>query len=132
MAETAPCFDCGGNTRRIRGEHTFTYGLGADAAELTVTLPVHVCPSCGFECLDDEAETRKHEAVCAHLGVLSPNEIRGIRRMHGMSLAAFSKMIGIDETTLVRWEEGILIQSAANDRRLRRHATMRGRIRFNV
>ena len=44
MAETAPCFDCGGNTRRIRGEHTFTYGLGADAAELTVTLPVHVCP----------------------------------------------------------------------------------------
>ena len=63
---------------------------------------------------------------------LSPNEIRGIRLMHGMSRAAFSKMIGIDESTLVRWEEGILIQSAANDRRLRRHATMRGRIRFNV
>ena len=42
-----------------------------------------------------------------------------------MSRAAFSRMIGIDEATLARWEEGILIQSAANDRRLRRHATMR-------
>ena len=49
-----------------------------------------------------------------------------------MSRAAFSKMIGIDETTLVRWEEGTLIQSAVNDRRLRRHATMRGCIQFNV
>lgn len=126
MPETAPCFDCDGDTRRIWGERTFTYGLGADATDLTVALPVHVCPSCGLEFLDDEAETLKHEAICAHLGVLSPNEIRGIRRMHGMSRAAFSKMIGIDEATLVRWEEGILIQSAANDRHLRRHATMRG------
>ncbi len=126
MPETDPCFDCDGNTRRIWDEHTFTYGLGVDAAELTVALPVHVCPSCGLEFLDDEAESLKHEAVCAHLGVLSPNEIRGIRRMHGMSRPAFSKMIGIDEAALVRWEEGMLIQSAANDRRLRRQAAMRG------
>ncbi len=123
MPETAPCFDCDGNTRRIWDEHTFPYGLGADTAELTVTLPVHVCPSCGPEFLDDEAEALKHEAVCAHLGVLSPKEIRGIRRMHGMSRAGFSKMINVDEATLVRWEEGILIQSAANDRRLRRLST---------
>ena len=125
MPETVPCFDCGGNTRRIWGEHTFTYGLGVDAAELTVTLPIDVCPACGLESLDGEAETLKHEAVCAHLGVLSPKEIRGIRRMHGISRAAFSKMISIDEATLIRWEEGILIQSAANDHRLRRHANMR-------
>ena len=119
MLETAPCFDCDRDTRRIWGEHTFTYGLGADAAELTVTLPVHVCPSCGLEFLDDEAETLKHEAVCAHLGVLSPKEIRGIREMHGMSRAAFSKVTGLDEETLNRWENGTLIQSAANDRYLR-------------
>ncbi len=117
--DTVPCFDCDADTRRIWGEHTFTYGIGADAAELTVTLPVHVCPSCGFECLDDEAETLKHEAVCAHLGVLSPNEIRGIRGMYGMSRAAFSKVTGLGEATLNRWENGILIQSAANDRYLR-------------
>ncbi len=121
--DTVPCFDCDADTRRIWGEHTFTYGIGADAAELTVRLPVHVCPSCGFECLDDEAETLKHEAICAHLGVLSPNDIRGIRRMHGMSRAAFSKVTGLGEATLNRWENGILIQSAANDRYLRLLAT---------
>ena len=117
--DTVPCFDCDADTRRIWGEHTFTYGTGADAAELTVTLPVHVCPSCGLEFLDDEAETLKHEAVCVHLGVLSPEEIRGIRRMHGMSRAAFSKVTGLGEAALNRWENGILIQSAANDRYLR-------------
>ena len=125
MPETAPCFDCDGNTRRIWGEHTFKYGLGADAATLAVTLPVHVCPSCGLEFLDDEAETLKHEAVCAHLGVLSPKEIRGIRRTHGTSRAALSKVIGVDEGTLIRWENGILIQSAANDLCLRHHANLR-------
>ena len=36
-----------------------------------------------------------------------------------MLRAAFSKVTGIDEATLNRWENGILIQSAANDRYLR-------------
>ena len=113
------CFDCDSPVARTWGAHTFTYGLGAAAVELTVDLPIHVCPACGLEYLDDEAETLKHEAVCAHLGVLSPNEIREIRRMHGMSRAAFSKATGLGEATLNRWENGILIQSAANDRYLR-------------
>ena len=113
------CFDCDSPVRKTWGTHTFTYGLGAAAVELTVDLPIHVCPSCGLEFLDDEAETLKHEAVCSHLGVLSPNEIRGIRRMHGMSRTAFSKLTGLGVATLNRWENGILIQSAANDRYLR-------------
>ena len=117
--DIVPCFDCGADTGKKWGEHTFTYGVGPDPAELRVRLPIHVCPSCGFECLDHEAETLKHEAVCAHLGVLSPEEIHGIRRMYGMSRAAFSKVTGLGEATLNRWENGILIQSAANDRYLR-------------
>ena len=116
-AET--CFDCDSPVGKTWATHAFTYGLGAAAVELTVDIPIHVCPSCGLEFLDDEAETLKHEAVCAHLGVLSPNEIRGIRRMHGMSRAAFSKATRLGEATLNRWENGILIQSAANVRYLR-------------
>ena len=117
--EELTCFDCDSPVAKTWDTHTFTYGLGAAAVELTVDLPIHVCPSCGLEFLDDEAETLKHEAVCAHLGVLSPNEIRGIRGMHGMSRAAFSRVTGLGEATLNRWENGILIQSAANDRYLR-------------
>ena len=117
--DVVPCFDCYADTRKVLREHTFTYGTGPDPAELTVTLPVHVCPSCGFECLDHEGQTLRHEAVCAHLGVLSPNEVRGIRKRYGMSRAAFSKVTGLGEATLNRWENGILIQNAANDRYLR-------------
>lgn len=117
--DTVPCFDCDGDTRRIWDEHTFTYGIGDDAAELTVRLPVHVCPSCGFECLSHEAETIKHEAICAHLGVLTPDEVRGIREMHGMSRAAFAKVTRLGEATLNRWENGIRIQNRANDCYLR-------------
>ncbi len=117
--DIVPCFDCGADTCKKLGEHTFTYGVGPNAAELSVTLPIHVCPSCGFECLDGEGETLKHEAICKHLGVLSPREILGIRRIHGMSRAAFARVTGLGEATLNRWENGILIQNTANDRYLR-------------
>jgi DNA-binding transcriptional regulator YiaG len=93
--------------------------LGDDAADLTVEIPVRTCASCGFEFLEHEAETLKHEAVCAHLGVLSPKEIRGIQAMHGMSRAEFSRVTGLGEATLNRWEKAILIQNTANDRYLR-------------
>ena len=113
------CFECDKPTRTQWCEHTFTYGLGDDAADLTVEIPVRTCASCGFEFLEHEAETLKHEAVCAHLGVLSPKEIRGIRAMHRMSRAEFSRVTGLGEATLNRWENAILIQNTANDRYLR-------------
>ena len=113
------CFECDAPADTQWREHSFPYGAGASAVELNVTLPVRVCRLCGFEFLDHEGETLRHEAVCAHLGVLTPKEIRGIRRMHGMSRAEFSRVTGLGEATLNRWENAILIQNAANDRYLR-------------
>ena len=117
--EPRTCFDCDSPVGKTWLDHTFTYGIGADAAELTVHLPVHVCAACGLEFLDGEAETLKHEAICAHLGVLTPDDIREIRKKYGMSRAAFAKVTGLGEATLNRWENALLIQSAANDRYLR-------------
>ena len=117
------CFECDAPANTQWRDHTFTYGVDTDAAELIVTLPVRVCSACGFEFLDHEAETLKHEAVCAHLGVLTPREIRGIRQLHAMSRAAFSKLTRLGEATLNRWENGILVQNQANDRYLRLLAT---------
>ena len=114
------CFECDEPAGTDWRKHTFTYGSGDGAVDLTVEIPIRTCGSCGFEFLDHEAETLKHEAVCAHLGVLSPTAIRGIRRMHdNMSRASFSKVTGLGEATLNRWENGILIQNRANDRYLR-------------
>ena len=116
MPDEPACFECDTATSTEWREHAFTYGVGASAVELSVTLPVRICDTCGLEFLDDEAETLQHEAICAHLDVLTPKEIRGIREMHCMSRAEFSRVTGLGEATLNRWENAILIQNKANDR----------------
>ena len=58
-------------------------------------------------------------AVCQHLGVLSPNEIRSIRQSCRMSRSRFAQLTGLGEASLNRWENGLNIQSLAYDRYLR-------------
>ena len=99
--------------------HSFYYGSGESAVELTVNVPVRRCDTCEFEYLDEVAERVKHEAVCEHFGVLSPGEIRRIRDRHRMTRARFSQVTGFGEASLNRWENGINIQTQANDRYLR-------------
>ena len=114
------CPRCAGSAvTTAQHRHAFSYGSGESAVDLTVTLPVRRCSSCDFEFLDDEAERLKHDAVCQHFGVLTPAEIRRIRESYGMTRAAFARVTGLGEATLNRWENGIMIQTLANDRYLR-------------
>ena len=98
---------------------SFEYGTADSAVVLEVDLPVRRCSACDIEFLDHEGELRRHEAVCRHLGVLSPTEISGLRKALGMSRAAFAELTGLGEATLGRWENGAVIQNRANDRYLR-------------
>ena len=59
------------------------------------------------------------KAVCQHLGVLSPVEVRGIRKRYEMNRSEFAQVTGLGEATLNRWENGTLVQNRANDRYLR-------------
>ena len=56
--------------------------------------------------------------------MLTPEEIRGIRKRLGLSRSALAKLTGIGEASLSRWESGIKIQTPGYDRYLRllRHA----------
>ena len=99
--------------------HAFSYGSGGSAVELTVNVPVRRCDTCEFEYLDEAAERLKHEAVCEHLCVLSPEEIRRIREDHRMTRARFAQVTGLGEASLNRWENGLTVQTHANDRYLR-------------
>ena len=99
--------------------HTFSYGSGETAVELTVDLPVRRCGSCDTEYLDEVGEDLKHEALCDHFGVLPPDEIRRVREHYGMTRAEFAEITGIGEASLNRWENGINIQTHAYDRYLR-------------
>ena len=98
---------------------TFTYGTGRSAVQLSVELPVRSCQSCDITFLDQVGERLKHNAVCRHLRVLTPEEIRSIREYHQMTRARFSEVTGLGEATLARWEAGAVIQNRANDRYLR-------------
>ena len=100
-------------------DHTFSYGSGKSEAELTVNVPVRRCGACEFEYLDQSAERLKHDAVCRHLGVLPPGEVRLIREGYGMTRARFARMTGFSKASLNCWETGLAIQTRANDRRLR-------------
>lgn len=113
------CPECGGVVETIMVEDVYRYGTGAAEVALPVTLPVRHCKACGFEFLDDAAERAKREALCNHFGVLTPWEIRDIRKGYGLSRAEFSRLTGIGEASLGRWETGVLIQTLANDRYLR-------------
>ena len=97
----------------------FNYGPEESAVELTVRGPVHQCEDCEFEYLGEEAERLKHEAVCQHLGVLSPTEVRRVRERFDMTRVKFAQLTGLGEATLNRWENGLSIQTHAYDRYLR-------------
>ena len=98
---------------------SFKYGTGDSAVTLQVDLPFRRCQSCDLQFLDHEGERLRHEAVCQHLGLLSPTEVLGIRKVYGMSRSAFAEITGLGEATLSRWENGAVIQNLANDRYLR-------------
>lgn len=98
---------------------TFKYGVGRSTVELSVELPVRSCQSCDITFLDQVGERLRHNAVCRHLGVLTPEEIKSIRECHQMTKARFSEVTGLGEATLARWEAGAVIQNRANDRYLR-------------
>ena len=110
------CPECGSGSVVTRLEkQRFPYGEGSESVELEVSVPVRKCSECGFEYLDDAAEDIRHEAVCRHLGVFTPDEIRQVREAYGFSRAEFARLTRLGEATLTRWENGALIQNHAYD-----------------
>lgn len=100
--------------------NAFKYGSGGSAVTLRVdNLPVRRCTACDLEFIDHEGEQLQHEAVCRHLGVLTPSEVREARQRYGMTRTAFAEATGLGEATLGRWETGALVQNRANDFYLR-------------
>lgn len=117
--EKLSCPQCEGDVVTKMHKDTVSFGAGNSKIEPSVVYPVRECKACQYQFLDYEAEKIKHEALCRHIGVLTPEEIRAIRTRQGMSQASFAQLTGLGEATLSRWENGILIQTHANDRYLR-------------
>jgi putative zinc finger/helix-turn-helix YgiT family protein len=120
LGETRTCDECGEHTVRVSfRDQRFGYGAGADAVELSARVPVWECAHCAHAYTDGDAEHFRHEAVCRHLGVLSPQQIRATREKYSMSQAEFAKVTGFGVASVKRWETGTLIQNQSADRLLR-------------
>ncbi|MCP4655335.1 MAG: type II toxin-antitoxin system MqsA family antitoxin [bacterium] len=110
------CPVCAGSEVRTAIEvQAFLYGEDPNATELSARVPVRTCDSCGFQFTDFEAEQARHEAICRHLGVMTPAEVAEIRKRYRFSQAELARLTRIGEASLSRWENGQLIQNAAYD-----------------
>lgn len=114
LGSTCPNCESSKLTTSIESE-TFKYGGGDKAVELTASIPVLTCLDCNFQFTDETASEIRHDAVCRHLGVMTPKEVKSIRLQYTLSRQEFADISRIGEASIARWEAGLLIQSAAYD-----------------
>lgn len=97
----------------------FEYRDGAKSVALSAEVPVFTCSECGFEFLTWRAEVRRHAAVCAYKGVLTPSQIKAGRESFSANRAEYARVSGIGEASIGRYESGAQIQTRAIDRLMR-------------
>jgi len=115
-SEYISCPECGsGNVKTSEEEYSFPYGVGEYAVNLKPRVPIRTCSDCGFSFLDHFGEGICHEAVCKHLGVMTPSQIKALRGLYELTQAQFSEITKLGEATLSRWERGVVIQNQAYD-----------------
>lgn len=111
-----PCPVCeSANVKFTFEAQELLYDVGKDAVKLTAEVHVGTCTECGFQFTGESAEIARHESVCRHHKVMTPNEIRTCRESYGLKRAAFATLTRLGSASLARWETGQLIQNAAND-----------------
>lgn len=119
-ANARECPECGHpEMRRAIERQVFKYGEGKAAKEISANIPMWVCKHCGFSYFDEEGEEARHEAVCRHIGVLTPKEIVAIRERNGLTQVELAALTGHGEASIKRWENGVKIQNTSADRLLR-------------
>ncbi len=77
------------------------------------------CRSCGHQFLPWDAVVRQHAAVCAGLGVLSPEQIVRARKRLGLTQEQLAAASGFGIASIRRWETGVKVQNMSSDRLLR-------------
>ncbi len=120
IARNKQCALCGSDKVQTRHETKFfNYGTLEKQTELHAEVPVYKCTECNFMYTDHEGDRLCHDAICNYLQVLTPNEVRTLRRNAGLTIKEFSKTTGIGQASISRWENGTLIQNKAMDFYLR-------------
>ncbi len=82
-------------------------------------LEVPTCEKCGDELFDNRVDDQISDALRAKLHLLTPVQIRHVRKALDLSQRELAQRLKIASATISRWETGALIQSSAMDNYLR-------------
>ena len=113
------CYQCEAEVRLVTEPREFREG------EQTVVIDdtFYRCDNCGETFYDGvmARESFRRAAAAARLqeGFLTPQEIRDLRAMYGLTQAGLERLINAGEKTVVRWERGMVTQNATADTLLR-------------
>jgi len=117
MPESAFCEVCGKLVVPIaRGKRE---KLNVKGQPIMIDSTVGHCPECNNEVFDEALENsnlRKAYAVFAKKnGLVTPQEIRAIRKKYGLSQSLFARGLGIGAATIQRYEEGSIPAKSNSD-----------------
>jgi putative zinc finger/helix-turn-helix YgiT family protein len=114
------CPSCGTTMLEKRG----TLRLPVNGEEIAVPSAAHLhCPKCGEVLLRFQDSKRLGEDAIAIYrrkhGLLSADEIRGIRERFGLTQGDLARLLRLGANTVSRWESGRNVQTGAMDILLR-------------
>lgn len=113
------CHTCGSNAVPVTQQTELKMG----SRSVLVDDEFMQCTNCGAEFyLPGQMEATQRRAAAnarAAEGLLTPEEILGIREGLELSQADFEKLLGVGPKTVVRWERGTVFQNRATDSLLR-------------
>ena len=119
LPEVDRCPVCGGEARLMREARPITI-LGRS---VEVEDEFYRCASCGEEVyrpgMMDAVMRRATAKIREEDGLLTPEQVRGVRRKYGLTQPEFERLLGVGANTVVRWERGTVPQGSAADSLLR-------------
>lgn len=81
------------------------------------------CPQCGEYVISadqgDKLDDILYEEYRKRTGLLSPHEIKAIRKKYGWTQVEFEKILGVSSPTVSRWESNFVIQTKVADNLMR-------------
>src|SRR5258708_19917691 len=110
----ACAFCASSNVTSREEELRFDYASQSGVTELSALVQVHTCSDCGGQFGDESMEDAKHDAVCRHLAILTPSEIRAVRTNAKLSRAEFANATGLGVATIASWDPRAFIQTTPN------------------
>jgi putative zinc finger/helix-turn-helix YgiT family protein len=113
------CPVCGGDAHLTREVRPITIL----ARSVAVEDEFYRCSRCGEEVyrpgMMDAVMRRATAKIREEDGLLTPDEVRAVRRKFGLTQPEFERLLGVGANTVVRWERGTVPQGSAADSLLR-------------